>query len=118
MKYGRLGATLEWKYGPIAGTKQVGDKMVVSSWRHETIEKPDEAQIIQDIKEYEEHLVSIAYKWKREKEYPPVGDQLDTIIKVIRGIRARGTDIGKEGDTLLDEIQRVKDKYPKPEVRS
>lgn len=44
-----------------------------------------------------------AYKAKRAAEYPPIGDQLDTIFH-------DGLDAWKE------QIQAVKDKYPKGQV--
>jgi hypothetical protein len=43
-----------------------------------------------------------AYKYKRAKEYPPIGDQLDALWK--------GGDAAAE---MLAKVQAVKAKYPK-----
>lgn len=54
-----LAVVLEWKYGPIANTKQAdpddlgpNPKMVISDWRHPTLPVPDEAQIALDMAEH------------------------------------------------------------------
>ena len=46
-----------------------------------------------------------AYKYKREKEYPPITDYLDGIVK---GNQA-------QIDAYIAACQAVKTKYPKPE---
>ena len=43
-----------------------------------------------------------AYKYKRQSEYPPIGDQLDALWK--------GGDAAAE---MLAKVQAVKTKYPK-----
>ena len=54
-----LPEVIAWKYGYIADTKQVDPedlsptpKMVISAWRHPTIEQPSEAQLKKDLQEY------------------------------------------------------------------
>lgn len=44
------------------------------------------------------------YRINREREYPPIGDQLDALWK--------GGDAATE---MLQKIQAVKEKYPKPQ---
>lgn len=58
-----LAATLEWKYGCVAGTIQVDPtdmssdpEMKITYWRHQTISKPSKSQLLQDIVEYREYL--------------------------------------------------------------
>ena len=46
-----------------------------------------------------------AYKYKREKEYPPITDYLDGVVK---GNQA-------QIDAYIAACQAVKTKYPKPE---
>lgn len=113
IKFEGLGVMLEWKYGLVASTKQVGKVMRITKWRHATIPQPNEAQLKVDMEEYTEHLKSIAYKGKRQKEYPEIGDQLDAIIKSISKIKDSGVNIGTDGTKLLSEIERIKTKYPK-----
>jgi hypothetical protein len=45
-----------------------------------------------------------AYKYKRQPEYPPIGDQLDALWKG-----------GEDAQEMLAKVQAVKAKYPKPE---
>jgi len=113
IKFNGLGAMLEWKYGLVASTKQYKGQMYITEWRHVTIEKPDEYQIGLDMAAYEEYIESIVYKDKRKDEYPDIGDQLDSIIKTLKHIKAGGVDIGTDGDELVAQVDAVKDKYPK-----
>lgn len=60
-----LSEVLEWKYGPIADTRQVDEsdwtspnpKMRISAWRHKTLSQPSEAQLAQDLEDYKAYLV-------------------------------------------------------------
>ena len=113
IKFNGLGAMLEWKYGCVASTKQMGDKITITSWRHNTIKEPDEYQLELDMAEWGAYKLSIAYADKRKMEYPDVGDQLDAIIKTLKHIKAGGVDIGADGDELVAQVDAVKDKYPK-----
>jgi hypothetical protein len=45
-----------------------------------------------------------AYKEQRAREYPPIGDQLDALWKG-----------GDAAVAMLEQVQAVKSKYPKPE---
>jgi hypothetical protein len=51
------------------------------------------------------------YLTKRKKEYPPIGDQLDALWKLIQA-NADKIDLA-EAAPLLATVQEVKDKYPK-----
>ena len=110
IRFERLAAMLEWKYGLVADTTLVGDKMAIDGWRHKSIAQPDEAQIALDFKEYEEHMASIAYQEKRRKEYPPIGDQLDMLMKYMATIDGLPSD----AQQVVDKVMSVKLKYPKP----
>ena len=48
----------------------------------------------------------------RADEYPPIGDQLDALWKLITANRDK-LDLG-QSEQLLDMVQAVKEKYPKP----
>lgn len=57
-----LSEVLEWKYGPVAGTRQAdpndtssSPKMVISSWNSD-VSQPDEKQIEADTEEYKAFL--------------------------------------------------------------
>jgi len=55
------------------------------------------------------------YDSLRRKEYPPVGDQLDAIIKQLIALKTAGIITKLEADfqTQVDAIAAVKAKYPK-----
>ena len=48
-------------------------------------------------------LQKLGYRDKRRPEYPSVGDQLDALWKG-----------GQAAADMLEQIQAIKDKYPKP----
>ena len=63
----------------------------------------DEELILQEIEKIKEEYKAVEYKELRRLEYPKIEDQLDLLYH-------KGIDGWKE------EIQKVKDKYPKPVV--
>ena len=50
------------------------------------------------------------YDSRRADEYPPIQDQLDAIWKALAKLQTLPPDT----QSMLNEIQAVKDKYPKP----
>ena len=57
--------------------------------------------------EYQAHRAAIAYREKRAKAYPPIGDQLDALWKMIE------PPPGSEAEAMKAQIMAVKAKYPK-----
>lgn len=118
-----LANVLEWKYGFVASTEQVdkndkssNPKMRIKTWGHLTIAEPDELQLRQDAIEYQAYLDSIAYIELRRREYLPITDQLERIINSLRNQRSAGTTLDADAEYLVNEIDRIKIKYPKPEA--
>lgn len=101
---------ISWKYGHVADT--VDGKII--AWRHATIAQPDDVQIEADRQEYIEFLADNLYKEKREKDYPPIGDQLDAIWKMISDHLSGTIENTDEVEAMFEKIQDVKQKYPKP----
>jgi hypothetical protein len=64
--------------------------------------KPTEEQIQAEIIRLENETTANAYKAKRAKEYPAIGDQLDALFHA-----------GVFPPEMAATIQAVKDKYPK-----
>ena len=58
----------------------------------------------------------VSYADKRRQEYPPIGDQLDAIIKELNYRRMNGEDLISEMDSIVNDCLAVKAKYPKPEA--
>ena len=50
------------------------------------------------------------YREARRQEYPDVGAQLDAIWGILRSLK-----LPKDAQDLVDEIDRIKRKYPKPQ---
>jgi len=51
----------------------------------------------------------------RRTSYPPLGDQLDSILKWANSMRLAGTDLPADLDSTVAEWLAVKKKHPKPE---
>lgn len=91
-----------WKYGLVSGfvCKISDGKTLIKSWPYQF--EIDEYLAKQIIKEYQDYLLTIAYKDKRKKEYPPIEDQLDAIWKG-----------GQDMEDMRAIILAIKNKYPK-----
>ena len=62
-----------------------------------------------------EEQAKIQYQLDRADEYPPIGDQLDAILKHLNYMQMRGeTNLIKELDGVVGRWLAVKQKYPKP----
>ncbi len=79
------------------------------------VPEPTQTELEQAYQRYLEKKALTEYRDKRKREYPAVGDQLDTLWKALRGM-------GLLADPTLDEntpegmlarIEAVKAKYPK-----
>ena len=53
------------------------------------------------------------YQRDREPEYPPVGDQLDAILKHLNYRRTQGEDLVQDLDNIVGAWLNVKSRYPK-----
>jgi hypothetical protein len=51
---------------------------------------------------------------RRALAYPPITDQLDSLMKALMYLASKGTDIGPDGTALVTACQGVKTQYPKP----
>jgi len=60
-----------------------------------------------------EPVQALSYKQLRKNQYPLISDQLDTIWKTFLELKQQGVSLGEEGDTMLGQIQQVKQSNPK-----
>jgi hypothetical protein len=65
--------------------------------------KPTEKYLNAQLAQMQADFDAVAYKSKREEEYPRQGDQLDDLYKA-----------GAFSPEMAAKIKAVKDKYPKP----
>lgn len=61
-----------------------------------------------------EYEATQAYRDKRERGYPKVGDQLDAIYKAFKHLQSSNVDIGDAGKGWVQVIDDVKSANPKP----
>lgn len=57
---------------------------------------------------------STQYKRDRAPEYPPIGDQLDALLKHLNYRRTQGDELVQELDDVIAEWLSVKSRHPKP----
>ena len=95
-----LALSLAWKHNAAEGIATRDG--VIFEWPDSLGAEPDAAAQATIIAEYDAHVAATAYREKRAKEYPDIGDQLDKIYH--DGI-----------DEWKQVIKATKDKYPKPE---
>ena len=95
-----LALALAWKHSNAEGIATRDG--VIFEWPDSLGAEPDAAAQATIIAEYDAHVAATAYREKRAKEYPDIGDQLDKIYH--DGI-----------DEWKQVIKATKDKYPKPE---
>ena len=86
------------------------------------LEEKDLVKAEANMKALEEHDSAVvnnrevtSYKRKRAAEYESISDQLDSIYKAMKFLKASGTDLGPEGNSWISKIDAVKTKYPKPQ---
>lgn len=87
----------------------IGEDKKIIEWRNKSIPQPTDVEIEALYQQEVSRLASELYKEKRAAEYPSVGDQLDAIWKALKGLK-----LSPEVLEVLNKIESVKTKYPKP----
>lgn len=82
-----------------------GDQISGLNWLDETINKPSDLEILQEVDRLQKEYDALEYQRLRALEYPPMADYLDGVVK---GDQA-------QIDAYIAACQAVKEKYPKPE---
>ncbi len=82
-----LSQVLQWKYGPVANTKQKYSKdntpnpeMIISNWRHPNILKPSKEQLEADFAEYE------IYMEEKEAKKKAINDGITALKEKIKDL--------------------------------
>ena len=81
-----------------------GDTYDGLQWLDETQTKPTEDEISQEIERLKAEYELTQYQRQRKPEYPSITDQLDALFHA-----------GVFPPEMAEQIQAIKDKYPKPE---
>jgi len=73
-------------------------------WLDKTQTKPTEEEVNQKVEELKAERQATEYQRQRKPEYPSITDQLDALFHA-----------GVFPPEMAEQIQAIKDKYPKPE---
>lgn len=91
------------KLRPGSSWEVIGDDVYENiNWKDTVQSKPTKKEVEDKVAELIQARKDIQYQRDRQKEYPPIGDQLDALWK--------GGDAAAE---MLAKVQAVKTKYPK-----
>lgn len=92
----------------MARTKLLNGEVVALTPEEESARDAEEAQAAE-----EKAAHDADHTWKRKAEYPPIGDQLDAILKWANLMRMDGTNLPEDLDQTIAAWLSVKQKYPK-----
>ena len=105
-----------WKY-PGSRCSKNADGDGLDSWvpppDRQYLQKPNRIELLQILREYDDHLKATAYKTKRAAEYPALGDQLDAIWKAMVSLAA-GDPVPQDVRNMISAIAAVKERHPAP----
>jgi hypothetical protein len=71
-------------------------------WCSDDIKKPTKKQVVSELKRLTDEYNAHEYRRKRAAEYPPIGDQLDDLLKQ-----------GAFSDEMRAKLLAVKERFPK-----
>lgn len=63
---------------------------------------------------YDPVVIEKSYRMLRYESYPPIGDQLDAILKMALALRSQNIPIPQDTVDWINKCLEVKDRYPKP----
>jgi len=86
-------------------------------WLDKDQPQPSDEEIVAQIELEKQKYKDGEYARNRRKRYPPLGDQLDAILKGFDQLRDSGETLPQDLVGILDEWKNVKAKYPKGENR-
>lgn len=75
------------------------------NWFDQDISAPLEEELFAEVKRLEQEYIQTEYQRLRAKEYPPITDYLDAVVK---------GDLEQQ-QAYIDACLAVKEKYPKPD---
>lgn len=73
----------------------------------------DESLVQAEVARLQAEQDATEYQRLRAPEYPPIGDQLDAILKHLNYRRTQGDDLVQGLDDIIGDWLSVKSKYPK-----
>ena len=89
-----------------------GDGAFIAKWLSAS-PQPSVDDIEEAHAEWQAEQAATEYQRLRSTEYPPIGDQLDAILKHLNYRRTQGDDLVQGLDDIIGDWLSVKSKYPK-----
>ena len=89
-----------------------GQGVYIKEWKSAS-PQPTEAEIEAAHAEWQAEQAATEYKRLRAPEYPPIGDQLDAILKHLNYRRTQGDELVQEMDDIIGDWLAVKARFPK-----
>ena len=89
-----------------------GDGVYIESWYSE-LPQPSVDDIEAAHAEWQAEYDSAEYQRLRAPEYPPIGDQLDALLKHLNYRRTQGDELVQELDDIISSWLSVKQRFPK-----
>lgn len=86
----------------------------IRNGRRVALSEAERQAIAEDRTAMEAERAAVAYRHARRREYPPIGDQLDVLWRQLEAERAAGRALDPAADAMLDQVQAVKARHPKP----
>ena len=89
-----------------------GDGVYIRKWNSAS-PQPTEAEIEAAHTEWQAEQDATEYQRLRAPEYPPIGDQLDALLKHLNYRRTQGDELVQELDDIIGDWLTVKARFPK-----
>jgi hypothetical protein len=90
-----------------------GDGVYIDQWNSAS-PQPSVDDIEAAHAEWQAEQNATQYQRDRAPEYPPIGDQLDALLKHLNYRRTQGDELVQELDDVIAEWLSVKSRHPKP----
>lgn len=104
----KLGFTLDVDFS----LQDDGDGAYIAQWNSAS-PQPTEAEIETAHAEWQTEQDATEYQRLRAPEYPPIGDQLDALLKHLNYRRTQGDELVQELDDIIASWLSVKSRFPK-----
>ena len=95
------------------GAEWSTDGTSITEWLSPDISQPTQAEIDAEIARLQAEYDSTEYRRLRAPEYPPIGDQLDALLKHLNYRRTQGDELVQELDDIISSWLSVKSRFPK-----
>jgi hypothetical protein len=82
-------------------------------WNSPDITQPTQAEIDAEMLRLQAEYDATEYQRLRAPEYPPIGDQLDALLKHLNYRRTQGDELVQDLDDIISSWLSVKSRFPK-----